>query len=37
MYYLKNATVWMIRVYIIWSICLDISIITGIIYYFFIR
>ena len=37
MYYLKNATVWMIRAYIIWSICLDISIITGLLYYFFIR
>jgi len=34
---IKNATLWMVRIYIVWSICLDASIIAGIVYYFFIR
>jgi len=28
---------WLLRAYIVWSICLDASIITGLLYYFFIR
>ena len=36
-YYVKNATVWMVKLYIIWSICVDISILTGLLYYFFFR
>jgi len=35
-YHLKNLSVWMLRAYIVWSICLDVTLIVGILYYFFI-
>ena len=28
---------WLLRAYIVWSICLDASIVVGVVYYFFIR
>jgi hypothetical protein len=27
---------WMLRAYIVWSLCLDVTLIAGILYYFFI-
>jgi len=36
-YHLKNLSKWMFRAYIVWSLCLDATVILGLLYYFFLR